>query len=238
MTEFESADAFKSAYLEAVTDYQRARNEIDNLLDTKKSEADFALSDPVAPAQLARWLSTLPDAILQQEAELKQAMYAFTELRSIRVGDVIQVKPLLPHSLQHGVRVVEFQTAHYERHILSFTQKVLTQKHWDTEIALEQAMVEIPEEIALSKVFTSEVCVVECVADFKQFKAFRIKLDQHASYTHDTTSYVLAMLISGSATVSEHSLTPEQALFLPASNGNIKIETTNQSAVLLLAIPA
>ena len=63
-------------------------------------------------------------------------MESFTRLLDLRVGDVVRVEPYYPHSLQHGVRVVELQTPTYERFIISFAQQVVTQDHWDSEHAI------------------------------------------------------------------------------------------------------
>ena len=106
---------FRAAYLEAVNSYEHIRRELDH------PERDETQSD----AQ-----------ILKEEQELRTAMESFTASVPLRVGDVVQVGTGIPHSLQHGVRVFEFQTPTYERNIISFNQKVLTQDHWDSSYAI------------------------------------------------------------------------------------------------------
>ena len=80
------------------------------------------------------------DALAAERETLKnrRSMQAFTGSRALRKGDVVQVAPHVPHSLQQGVQVFEFQTPTYERNIISFNQKVLTQDHWDSDYAIEQ----------------------------------------------------------------------------------------------------
>ena len=45
-----------------------------------------------------------------KEAAARSACLTFTDERALEVGDVIRVPTWVPHSLQQGVRVVEFQT--------------------------------------------------------------------------------------------------------------------------------
>ena len=80
----------------------------------------------------------LPEALRQEEKEPRQKAYAFIGRVSVEVGDVVTFPALQVHSLQHGIRVIEFQTPHYERLIVMFAQKVLTQNHWDTDRAMDQ----------------------------------------------------------------------------------------------------
>jgi hypothetical protein len=94
----------------------------------------------------------------------------FTWLKPVSVGDVVQVPRLLPHALQHGVRVVEFQTPVYERKILSFGQRVLTQGHWDTEEAVDQMLLRPPAEKSTEILLREEQGQVERVADAPGFE--------------------------------------------------------------------
>ena len=102
--------AFRRAFLEAVQDYEVVRRRID-----------------AGQAQ--------PEDV-EQEAMLRNQMEAFTDFQPLSVADVVKVPTWTPHALQHGVRVVEFQTATYERFIISFAQQVVTQDHWDSEHAI------------------------------------------------------------------------------------------------------
>ncbi len=118
ISEFQGDEkSFKRALLCDVKAYEAVRNEIDVLSVT---EVDSPLH--------------------QKEAKLWQTVRSYFEFINVRVGDIIRVPPFVPHSLQNGVQVVEFQTPTYERLILAFNQKVLTQNHWDTERALEVAI--------------------------------------------------------------------------------------------------
>lgn len=125
---------FKKAYLDAVTSYEQVRRALDKKVD------DLRLLCPVDPSttatvnQLKSCIKTLSQsvknkALIQSEKELRHAMNSFVNLLPLAVGDTLAIPRRVPHALQHGVRVVGFQTPVYERKILSFAQKVLTQDH-------------------------------------------------------------------------------------------------------------
>ena len=114
---FHDEKSFKNSLLTSVRAYEGVRKEID--------------AQPMAVENFA---------LNQKEAELWQTVRSYFDFIEVRVGDVIRVPPFVPHSLQNGVQVVEFQTPTYERLILAFNQKVLTQNHCDTEQALDVAV--------------------------------------------------------------------------------------------------
>lgn len=64
------------------------------------------------------------------------AVAALLESVPLRVGDVVDIPPGVPHSLLRGVDVVEFQTPLYERRILAATGPVVTQDGWDVADAV------------------------------------------------------------------------------------------------------
>ena len=121
----------------AVYHYREVRERIDAELDQQRRQHGIAASAVVMAEQTRQWLAALPQALLTQEQTLRQTMDGFTALHPLAVGDVIVIPQRLPHALQHGVRTIEFQTPVYERQIVSFAQKVLTQNHWDTAAAMQ-----------------------------------------------------------------------------------------------------
>ena len=74
----------------------------------------------------------------------RDAVDAFVAERALAVRDVVAVEPWMPHSLQRGAWVVEFQTPVFERLILASTRTVATQDHWDTEYALARLSLDAP----------------------------------------------------------------------------------------------
>ena len=196
--EYPDDASFRSGYLGAVANYRATRTTIDRHLDAKRSDANLALNSEVPVLLMKKWLAELPAELTQRESTLRDAMNRFTHLRDIRAGDVITVEPFFPHSLQHGVRVVEFQTASYERHILAFGQKVLTQAHWDTEEAVKQAILDLPESSPLEVLDETNGLKVESIARFSAFTAKRISIAAGSQYVlRESQDYRLAIGISG-----------------------------------------
>lgn len=234
---FPDDEAFKSAYLEAVRRYQTCRDAIDALLGEIKQQAGYKDEDPVSPEDMSQWLELIPDELAQQELALRGEMEAFTYFRDLKVGDVVRVEPFFPHSLQHGVRVIEFQTASYERHILSFAQKVLTQNHWDTELALEQAMLTAPPEPELPELAGPEGASIEVIADFSAFRAIRITLNDRASYQLEPCDdYRILISVSGDLSVGNTKPGVEEACLIPAGTTSVSL-STRTNAVCIVAEP-
>ena len=176
-------------------------------------------------------LSKLDQSLIQKEKTLREQMNEYTKLHEIRIGDSIKVKPLVPHSLQHGVRVVEFQTPHYERYILSFGQKVVTQDHWDTREGLKKAKiqsVEIEEPKRVDK-------YQDILAEFDEFKVVRISLPAGGSYEIQPDSYCLIMGISGTTKFKGNSICAEDAFFVPTDNLLTFTNSGNRESCFLIA---
>ena len=204
---------FRRAYLEAVTNYERVRREIDSTTTT--ASADLA----------------------ESEVQLRSAMEAFTQLQPLRVGDIVQVPPGVPHALQHGVRVFEFQTPVYERNIISFNQQVLTQDHWDSERAIEQLE---SAEVALSSpakvVDLIDNPSLQCrrIADFADFEVQRIQIKPTASWQAElslpaATPYLMVAIIEGDVVLDyatgQLTLGSSRAAFVPASTVQLSIRS-------------
>ncbi|MCZ6617150.1 MAG: hypothetical protein O7E57_03375 [Gammaproteobacteria bacterium] len=184
--EYGDDNAFRSAYLRAVQKYRQIRTAIDS-----GEQVDE-----------------------ERERQARVAMEQFTELKPLKVGDVVTVPTWLPHSLQHGVRVVEFQTPVFERHIISFPQKVLTQEHWDSEIAIKRMTLEAPAEPDFV-----ELCPgVERIASFDDFNVCRLTLTPNARFNlPQQVPYALCIALGGGIRVGALSLAPGEACFVPHS---------------------
>jgi hypothetical protein len=207
--------AFRAAYLQAVREYEQVRRAIDG-------------GGLVPPAR---------------EAGLRAAMESFTAVRELRVGDVVVVPPWLPHALQHGVRVVEFQTPTYERRIISFAQRVLTQDHWDSDAAVARMSVDPPAEPE----FAALAPGVQRIVAFDDFRVWRVTIDPGARFDLPPhPRYLLCMTVEGALTLGDLHLAPEQAAFVPAAalgdpaRRQRHARVTNRGAeraVLLIAAP-
>ncbi|WP_323814788.1 hypothetical protein [Cellvibrio sp. NN19] len=241
--QYKNDDAFKRAYLQAVQSYERVRRLIDTLLDEKKRDVGLDLSEPASSSDLMIWINELSQSVdtkglIEQEQQLRQVMNSFVEHYPLRLGDVVTVPKLVPHALQHGVRVVEFQTPVYERKILSFGQKVLTQSHWDTEEALKLA------DMNFTQLPTPEILVetldyrIERIVNFDDFEVKRVWLD--GNYHEDSGVYSVLMTLDGELVIgqlgSQQEVNSGQAILMPKSGAGWFISSRKPS-LFLLATP-
>ena len=199
--------AFREQYAQTVATYADLRRQID-------SEAK-----PI-------------DAATEQQA--RNAMNAFTALRELAVGDVVTVPTWLPHSLQHGVRVVEFQTPTYERYIISFAQKVLTQEHWDYVHAIEHMSIDPPPRESFETISDG----VERITAFEDFNVWHIDLNTASPLRLPTQiPYAVCMAVSGTIDVDHLRLAEEEACFIPASAVSTTQIRGDEKARALIAAP-
>ena len=190
---YETDQQFRAAYLSSVQEYEAIRQKVDAGLEVSTT--------------------------LQEKAKLK--MDRFTSVKEMRLGDVIKVPTWTPHSLQHGVRVVEFQTPTYERYIISFEQRVLTQNHWDSEHAITHMTLDNPAATKNESISKG----LEVIARFEDFNVLRT--DFRKSPDVDLTmsqDYAVFMSIGGSCLVGNLEVPSETACFIPkAALKNLKI---------------
>ncbi len=217
VAEAESDTVFRAQYLDSVKAYEKVRREID------------ALDVNVEPSS----------QLQEQEQALRAEMDSYSLMRPLQVGDVVKVPLLLPHSLQHGVRTVEFQTPVYERKILSFAQQVLTQDHWDTAEAVAQMTLLAPPEEAFPVLPAEEGVRVERIVDFDDFEVWRVRLEPGSAYQVPVcASYRVLMVLVGVIDAGSLPLVPEQAALLSASSNNRITNTqADKPAIFLLASP-
>ena len=207
---------FRAAYLLAVHAYEQVRRQIDE-------------SDPC----------TLSPEIIAREQELRSEMDSYTGMKPLAVGDVVKVPLLTPHSLQHGVRTIEFQTPVYERKILSFGQKVITQNHWDTADAVAQMQIAEPPVDPLEILSNEEGVLIERIVDFSDFEVQRIRLESGRSLENiDIDQYALAIVVEGNLALDGAVYHPEQSLLLPRGwRGTLTSSQPTEPLILLLAYP-
>ena len=199
-------DALRAAYLAAVQAYERERRAID------------AGERPAGAAERQR----------------RAAMEAFTAWVPLQVGDVVAVPPWTPHALQHGVRVVEFQTPTYERRIISFAQQVVTQAHWDSAEAIARMSLDPPPPPSFEEVAPG----VERIARFADFGVWRMAMHPDRKVALPTDApYLLCMAIGGAVRVGGLHLAAEQGcLAPPESLGGLSV-CGAQGAHCLVAAP-
>ena len=207
---------FRQSYLRAVSAYRLVREQLDAL-----------------PAGAA-----VDPSLAAREASLRERMNDFTWLKPLQVGDVIEVPQRLPHALQHGVRVVEFQTPVFERKILSFAQQVHTQAHWDTAEAVGDMRLLPPPGKAVELLSDEDGVKVERVADTPEFEVRRLHLAPGAGFTlGPLDGQAIAIVLQGRGGFAGCDLGPEQAARLPAGwGGEVVVPESAQRLVFLLAL--
>jgi hypothetical protein len=229
---------FLAEYFAAVRRYRLVRVKIDNLLDEIRRREGVGLNDPVAAVTLQSWLGEVPPALRDEEKQLRLAMERFTRLLPLSVGDVVKVPCLLPHSLQHGVRTVEFQTPVYERLILSFAQKVLTQAEWDTDTAAALIQLDPPPPAPFPVTQQGDGWVEQRIVSFDDFEVLRISLQPGARRELVVEQgYRLGMVVGGGLQLGGRSFGPDDATLLP---GGLRADLQNRGSVtayFLLAQP-
>ncbi len=240
IAQYESEDEFRQAYLDAVNAYHGVRAQIDEQLDRFRAEEGLSPTDVVPPATVESWKAQLDPELNRQEAVYRKQMNEFTALHPLHVGDVVQVKPLTPHALQHGVRVIEFQTPHYERYVLSFAQKVLTHSGWDTQTAMAKATLSAtmqPEPDPVSEEPGRHK--VDIIADFEQFQVQRVALAPGASWPLSPSgTYLVIAAVEGVSCLNDAPLRPEQACYIPAASKPLTIANDRDTwSSVLLAMP-
>ena len=237
-----SESSFKSEFAKAIAEYAVVRSEVDALLDECRQRDGVGLNEPVAATVLKAWLQELAPEnpeLMEREYKRRQEMNRFTCLQSLAVGDVVKVPTHTPHALQHGVRAVEFQTPVYERLILSFAQKVLTQSHWDTEQALELMAIQSYKSQKFEVLSDEGGVLVERIVDFEDFEVLRVSLESQTGYLLESPlNYAVVMAVAGQLVLGELALGSEEAALLP--NGFRGREVLNKEVgklVFLLAFP-
>jgi len=232
--------SFKQAFGESVARYRQIRRCIDAYFDNMREQHSIGLDQPVSPQHLQQWAARLPSELRAEESRLRKAMEDFTHRVPLAVGDVVKISPLSPHSLQHGVKVVEFQNPVYERKILSFGQKVLTQADWDTADALQIMSLDAGSVETLHAVRKEEGFCLEQVVSFDDFAVQRLTLEPGFGITLDKMAcYGLIMVVEGCLSVGETMLKSIKAALLPASAGVTRLHNNSDSkAICLISRPS
>ena len=226
-----SSMRFIENYLSSVERYQQCRNYIDSKLDEMKISLGLS-QDEIIESRLYQTLTgALDRSLVDEEKMLREEMYRFTKLHEIKVGDAVKVNPYIPHSLQHGVRVVEFQTPHYERYILSFGQKVITQDHWDTKAALMKAKVSETELERPKKINAFQ----DMIANFEEFNVVRVTLPAGRELEIAKKGYCLVMGIFGETRLGSDRIKNEKAFYIPPTDSLVMTNESKAESCFLIA---
>jgi len=232
INEFESVDKFRDSYQLAVTEYRLTRNEVDAQLKSLKKQQGLVAGSLLAPAEYNEFIAQIDPELKAREEHLRKIMYRHTGMLDLSVGDVVTVAPMVPHSLQHGVRVIEFQTPHYERYILSFGQEVLTQDHWDTDRALAGAKTETSTPEPPAQISPG----LDLIADFDAFKVIRLMLNPGDCAKTQHSNYTIVIGVAGEMFLDDlTAVGPEQAFFQAPKEALRFTNWGNAPATVLIA---
>jgi hypothetical protein len=235
---------YRQDFQRAVAAYEVVRRQIDAQLDEERAQRGFGVNEALSPQQMHALLATVPDEQQAQEAELRHLAETFVGRCPVKVGDVVAFPTHQMHALQHGVKVIEFQTPHYERRIVMFGQKVLTQSHWDTDRALEAMRPEVyvppqPELVGEERGFRCERFV-----DFPDFVAHRLTLAPQkrvALYTEGAYHLLIGVTGTGFLQVGDEgcgSIEKEEGWLVPAAAEEYILENRGADwLVCLQAVP-
>ncbi len=240
-------DGLRTAFADAVAAYETTRREIDAIIDDLQAVANVEPGSVLSLQQARMLIAQVPAPLQAKELQQRNAMQAFTTIHSLRAGDVLCLPTHVPHALQHGVRVVEFQTPTFERRILYFTQKVHTQPNWDTAQAVAVMNLDAPPPQRQSLPAHTTDVVVQTIVDFPDFRVLRVHLpaSRTASALHPpsswhppATDYALCMCIDGEIAIGRGRFRREQACLVPAVATALAVENCgNAGAIFLWAIP-
>lgn len=202
-----SDDAFRTAFLSALNEYEDLRRQIDEGAD----------------------------GLAEKEAAARARTLTFTDERPLAVGDTIAVPVWVPHSLQPGVQVVEFQTPTYERYILSSSQKVLTQDGWDSAHAVANMRLDTPDHAPPEQISED----VQRIVRFDDFGVWQARMNEPVRLP-EGLPYALAFCITGQATLTgpggDLTLNTGEAAFIPRAAIGRDIHG-DADCLLLLAAP-
>lgn len=232
--QFASDDEFKRVFASLCLEYESCRKDIDNHLESIASQG---LKSATRNSKTFRD-DAVPREWREKEARLEGEIDRFVGWLDLRQGDVVKVQRRVPHSLQYGVTVVEFQTPVYERLIVTFNQRVLTQSHWDVSKAFEVMEINQPLSQHLICLEDSEQILMEQVVDFQDFDVVRMtqrsrtfKLDL-AKFGHS-----IVFALKNKITVlgdEEVTLASGEACFIPAASSSILVKSESDDAIWLL----
>jgi hypothetical protein len=235
---FKSLEDYKKAFKNLCQDYEACRAEIEKEWDKKKSALGMNLSEGISGSVLESWNQTLPRELAERELTLQKQIDQFTGWLDLTVGDVVKVQKTVPHSLQHGITVIEFQTPVYERYIITFNQKVLTQNHWDIDKAFEIMTMEEPLPQNLKIIDQNDSILMEEAVSFDTFDVVRVH-QKKPEWTMDLSKYGHGLIFALKGKIEVHGasklvLNSGEACFLPAALDTINIVAKSQETVWLL----
>jgi hypothetical protein len=238
-------DALAQDLLADIRAYEAVRRKIDARFDQALQARGRDPAQGVPAALHAELSAALPEELRAEERRLRAAVEDYLGTTPMPEGAVACLPPGMLHSLQHGVKVVEFQTPTYERLIAMFAQKVLTQRHWNTEAAVKlmhKAQYTPPRPELLEQ---GPGRTLERIVGFPEFEVQRLTLGPGAARPSGTAGgaqYQLLIGVQGAGTMNVPGRGPtpigkETVLLLPATLGAFKVSAAAEGLTCLVTLP-
>ncbi|HEX7927042.1 MAG TPA: hypothetical protein VF678_05575 [bacterium] len=226
----------------AIKSYEDVRRRIDMLNDQTLQSLGADPKQGTPSEHRAAVAAAIPSALQKEEVQRRAAVESFLGHMDMPVGAVACLRPGVLHSLQHGVKVIEFQTPTYERLIAMFAQKVLTQPHWDVDAAVARMEKDTFTQPPLDVLQRTETSLLERVVTFPEFTVTRLTLQPgaaHETATAGNGAYQLLVGVKGGGAVRSPdgrswALKSDLAYLIPATLGRFSITATGSEPLVLL----
>lgn len=237
--------ALADGLLAAIRAYEAVRRRVDGVFDAALAARRLDPAEGVPAALHGELSAQLPTELREDERRLRAAVEAFLGAVPMPEGAVACLPPGVLHSLQHGVKVIEFQTPTYERLIAMFAQKVLTQGHWDSEAAvsrMEKAVYTPPPPEPLEH---KPGWSLERIVHFPEFQVLRLALSPAAARPFTASEgapYRLLMGVMGRGMLEvpgrgTTAIGKETALLVPATLAGFTLRAGPAGLTCLMTLP-
>lgn len=168
----------------------------------------------------------------ENSSATRQQMLSFIHLETLRRGDVIVVPSGVPHSLQPGLTVLEFQTPSFERQIIYASQPVLTQTGWDSSSAIAQMSLEPPQPPLPAS------HPDPAIASFKEFGVRRIRVNADGDQLLPAAlPYAICVAVENAISITcargTLRLAKGEAAFIPGSARQVTFSAPHPAQLLL-----
>jgi len=227
-----------------------SQEKIDAFAGNEENFKAALLQDAKAYESVRRALDggqAVSEELRSQEQAAWQRLRTYFGFLEVEPGSIVRVPPFIPHSLQNGVRVVEFQTPTYERLILAFNQRVLTQNHWDSEDALQRSVFKSTQQlVADASTFSTEATSAwKAVVAFPEFTVQRAQVGAHSAlpWGSRSSAHSLLFVVEGDVVLSDSegrgrkmNATAGDALLLPAGGASWTVKSEKASPAILLSV--
>jgi hypothetical protein len=243
---YKDARAFREDLAKTLMAYRHVRARIDRHITAHDKANRLSLTTALTPHDKRRLDRYVPVSLKKSERKLRGALESFLNTEYVTAGDIVKILPNTPHCVQHGVRCLGYQTQDYDRLIMAFSQKVLTQADWDIEEAVTAMMLSgyAPTRPGHSVMLSPEI-VKEHVARLRAFAIVRLSLPRGSSYRMDNHTDYSLLYTSGDGRIQAGGhgdgtpLSGEMVFLIPRSVSGFSLTASgNHPLTALMGFPS